>query len=131
MEKIKTENPKKAKNEKWAQEEHNRSFKQWLQSHVFDSTGHSETLKKLAGGPSLTVMQYTAWLANGYTFYTRERDNKHPVQNSGVTIRAEGLHISSAKDLNAKHGFMNYYGFIEEIWELDYCGLRIPLYKCK
>jgi hypothetical protein len=26
---------------------------------------------------------------------------------------------------------MNYFGFIEDIWELDYCGLRIALFKCK
>lgn len=132
MNEIRGENPKKAKNEKWTQEEHNRSFQKWLGTHLFNSTEpHSETLMKLSGAPSSMVMRYTSWLANGYTFYTRERDNKHPVQNSGVTIRAEGLHVSSAKDKNAKHGFMNYYGFIEDIWELNYCGLRIPLFKCK
>ena len=54
------------------------------------------------------VTWYTAWSVNGFTFYTRERDNKHPVQNSGVTLFAEALHVSSAKDKNPKHAFMNY-----------------------
>ena len=26
---------------------------------------------------------------------------------------------------------MNYYGYIEEIWDLNYSGLRIPVFKCK
>ena len=77
------------------------------------------------------VTRYTAWSVNGFTFYTKERDNKHPVQNSGVTLLAEALHVSSAKDKNPKKAFMNYYGYIEDIWELDYCGLRIALFKCK
>ena len=41
------------------------------------------------------------------------------------------MHISSAKDKNPVYGSMNYFGFIEDIWELDYCGLRIALFKCK
>ena len=41
------------------------------------------------------------------------------------------MHISSAKDKNPVYGSMNYFGFIEDIWELDYCSLRIALFKCK
>lgn len=26
---------------------------------------------------------------------------------------------------------MNYYGYVEDIWELDYCGLRVTLFKYK
>lgn len=132
MNEIRVLNPRKATNEKWLQEEHNRSFQTWLGLHISKGTGHSDVLIKLSRAPSsIVTMTYTSWIANGYTFYTRERDNKHPVQNSGVTIRAEGLHVSSAKDKNAKHGFMNYYGYIEEIWDLNYSGLRIPVFKCK
>jgi hypothetical protein len=25
----------------------------------------------------------------------------------------------------------NYYGVIEEIWELDYGPLKVPLFRCK
>ena len=91
----------------------------------------SQDLMRIARGPSSIVTRYTSYFVNGYTFYTRERDEKHPVQNSGVSLRAESMHISSAKDNNPVFGSMNYYGFIEDIWELDYCGLRIALFKCK
>jgi len=128
---LRANDPKKAKNEKWLQEEHNRLFQKWLGKRLFRESGHSETLSKISGGPSSMVTRYTAWSVNGFTFYTKERDNKHPVQNSGVTLLAEALHVSSAKDKNPKKAFMNYYGYIEDIWELDYCGLRIALFKCK
>jgi hypothetical protein len=26
---------------------------------------------------------------------------------------------------------MTYYGFIEEIWELDYGALKVPLFRCQ
>lgn len=128
---LRVNNPKKGRNEKWLQEEHNRLFQNWLGKRIFIEAGHSSTLSKLSGGPSSMVTRYTAWSVNGFTFYTRERDNKHPVQNSGVTLFAEALHVSSAKDKNPKHAFMKYYGYIEDIWELDYCGLRVALFKCK
>jgi hypothetical protein len=41
------------------------------------------------------------------------------------------MHISSAKDKNPVYGTMNYFGFIEDIWELDYCGFHVVLFKCK
>ena len=42
-------------------------------------------------------------------------------QNSGVRIDAIG--IDGNKD--------NYFGVIEEIWELDYGPLKIPLFRCQ
>ena len=82
---LRVNNPKKGRNEKWLQEEHNRLFQNWLGKRLFKEAGHSSTLSKLSSGPSSMVTRYTAWSVNGFTFYTRERDNKHPVQNSGVT----------------------------------------------
>ena len=41
------------------------------------------------------------------------------------------MHIASAKDKSPIYGTMNYFSFIEDIWELDYEGLRIALFKCK
>ena len=48
-----------------------------------------------------------------------------------MTLRAESMHISSANDKNPMFSSMNYFGFIEDIWELDYYDLRIALFKCK
>ena len=42
-------------------------------------------------------------------------------QNSGVRF-----------DAATKRGKGTYYGYIEEIWELDYGrGLKVPLFRCK
>ena len=55
---------------------------------------------------------------NGYTFYTRAQDNKSTNQNSGVRIHA----TDSSGQTNS------YFGYIEEIWELNYGPLKIPLF---
>ena len=59
---------------------------------------------------------------NGYTFSTRAQDNKSVNQNSGVRIDAYDC------DGNKE----TYYGFIEEIWELEYGeNLKVPLFRCQ
>jgi len=42
------------------------------------------------------------------------------MQNSGVTIRDESQHFTSVHDDNPCVAFIPYFGFIEEIWELNY-----------
>jgi hypothetical protein len=68
---------------------------------------------------------HTSWQAydiNGYTFYTKSKDMKSVAQNSGVRIDAFDLHGQKT----------TYFGFIEEIWELDYGpNMKIPLFKCQ
>ena len=54
-------------------------------------------------------------------FYTRAQDNKSTNQNSGVRIDA----TDSSGQTNS------YFGYIEEIWELDYGPLKIPLFHCQ
>ncbi|MCE6984353.1 DUF4216 domain-containing protein, partial [Pseudomonas frederiksbergensis] len=68
---------------------------------------------------------------NGYTFCTKERDNQSTMQNSGVTLVAESMHISSAKDRSPIYANMSYFGVIEHIWELDYKTFQIPIFGCK
>ena len=53
---------------------------------------------------------YQGYEINGYTFYTRAQVNKSTNQNSGVRIDA----TDSSGQMNS------YFGYIEEIWELDY-----------
>ena len=58
---------------------------------------------------------------NGNTFYTIAQDKKSTNQNSGARFDAEN-----------KTGKETYYGYIEEIWELDYgSDLKFPLLQCK
>jgi hypothetical protein len=53
------------------------------------------------------------------------------MQNSGVTMVARSLHVSSAKDRNPIYASMSYFGVIERIWELDYTSFRLPVFGCK
>nr|AAU90144.1 putative polyprotein [Oryza sativa Japonica Group] len=57
---------------------------------------------------------------NGYTFYTRAQDMKSTNQNSVVRIDAMGHDGTTG----------TYYGAIEDIWELDYGPLKVPLFRC-
>ena len=65
-------------------------------------------------------MTYQAYDINGYTFYTEEKDRNCEYQNSGVTM--ESL-IGDVKE--------RYYGRIDEIWELDYCGEKVPMFRVR
>ena len=59
---------------------------------------------------------------NGNTFYTITQDKKSTNQNSGVRM--------DATDNNEKKD--TYYGYIEEIWELDYSpNFKVPLFYCQ
>ena len=81
----------------------------------------AKQLQWLARGPSMTIMQYQGYEINGYTFYSRVQDKKSTNQNSGVRIDAIG------NDGNMD----SYFGVIEEIWELEYGPLMIPLFRCQ
>src|SRR6266498_2752487 len=55
-------------------------------------------------------------------FYTKQKDMKSKSQNNGICTES----LDSAENKNT------YYGFIEDIIELDYgCNLQIPVFKCK
>jgi hypothetical protein len=58
---------------------------------------------------------------NGYMFYTEQQDKKITYQNSGVCVDAYDV---TGQDKNM------YYGQIQEIWELDFHGFKIPLFYC-
>ena len=71
--------------------------------------------------PSSNIMTLKGYEINGNTFYTITQDKKSTNQNSGVRF-----------DAATKRGKDTYYGYIEEIWELDYGrGLNVPLFRCK
>ena len=67
----------------------------------------------------LNIQEYEI---NGNTFYTIAQDKKSTNQNSGVRM--------DATDNNGKKD--TYYGYIEEIWELDYGpNFKVPLFRCQ
>ncbi|GKA27523.1 ribonuclease H-like domain-containing protein [Tanacetum coccineum] len=78
------------------------------------------------------VTKYQGYDINGYTFYTKQQDEKSTLQNSGVMLIAATPEFSmgdhEARSTIAKK---SYYGVIQEIWELDYLSFTIPMLKCK
>jgi hypothetical protein len=59
---------------------------------------------------------------NAYTFYTMTQDEKSVYQNSGVRVQAV---VDDSHDDDDDTETDTYYGQIEEIWELDYEGLKV------
>jgi uncharacterized protein YodC (DUF2158 family) len=78
-------------------------------------------MRKLAGGPLLTITTYQAYDIKGYTFYTRDKDAKSMYQNSGVRVDAIDNEMATS----------TYYGQIEEIWDLNYVGFKVALFRCR
>ncbi|GJT27239.1 ulp1 protease family, C-terminal catalytic domain-containing protein [Tanacetum coccineum] len=77
-------------------------------------------------------VKYEGYVINGYTFYTKEQDDKSTLQNSGVTIIASTTELSTVnREEISKNAKKAYYGVIQEIWELHYNSTVIPLFKCK
>ncbi|XP_024200497.1 uncharacterized protein LOC112203814 [Rosa chinensis] len=126
----------KKKSKKWLQSEHNRTFADWFQSKVSAELKEkpnnvTQTVRWLAGKPSFTVFTYEAYRYNRVKYFTKHRDNARAVQNSGVSLVAKTMQLSSAKDKNPVESDMTFYGFIEEIWELDYHDFKAPLFLCR
>ena len=84
-------------------------------------TSIEDDLYLLSQLPSSNIMTFKGYEINGNTFYTIAQDKKSTNQNSGVRFDAE-----------TKTGKETYYGYIQDIWELDYRrGLKVPLFQCK
>nr|GFB89131.1 hypothetical protein [Tanacetum cinerariifolium] len=113
--------------QRWLEAEHKKIFSQWLADKVISMSPLNVDADVIQiGYRPRHVLQYQGYGINRYTFYTKKQDDKSTVQNSGVTLMAtttDSLRMEIAKDL--------YYGVIEEIWELDYTTVVIPILKCK
>ena len=53
------------------------------------------------------------------------------MQNSEVTLRAKSQHFTSVHDANPCVASILYFGFIDEIWELNYVKFTVYVFKCK
>jgi hypothetical protein len=117
---LRSENPGKA--DSWIKGEHEKTFGSWLQAHLMNNNTIGDQLYCLARPPSSTICTIQGYEINGNTFYTVAQDKKSTNQNSGV-------HFDATDDNGQKD---TYYGYIEEIWELDYGStFKIPLFRCK
>lgn len=111
--------------------EHNKTFMSWFKQQIMNDPSASETLTWLANGLKFDVLCCSGYEVNGCLFYTKSRDDRSTVQNSGVTLEAESMQFSTAKDQNPVVGSMPYYGVIVEIWEVNYTKFTVPVFKCK
>nr|ABA96763.1 transposon protein, putative, CACTA, En/Spm sub-class [Oryza sativa Japonica Group] len=109
------------KSDAWIIRHHIDTFPAWLRQHLMGNETINQQLAFLARGPSGSIATFQRYEINGYTFYTRAQDMKSTNQNSAVRIDAMGHDGTTG----------TYYGAIEEIWELDYGPLKVPLFRCQ
>ena len=103
-------------------DEQMKTFGGWLQTHLMNNNTVCDELYLLDSSPSSTIWTFQGYEINGYTFYMIAQDKKSTNQNSGVRF--------DATDNNGPK--TTYYGYIEEIWELDYGStFKVPLFRCK
>ena len=102
--------------------EHMKTFSGWLQTRLINDNTVEEQLYLLAKAPSSTILTFQGYEINENIFYTTDQDKKSTNQNSGV--RFDATNNNGKKD--------TYYGYIEQIWELDYGpSFKVPLFRCK
>jgi hypothetical protein len=127
---LQSSNPNKS--EDWIAREHQNNFGSLFRIQIMDQDAgvqlvdmnpdDIEILQTLASGPSTTIHRYTSYDINVNTFHTRAQDNKKTNQNSGV--RTDPYNCDGNRE--------TYYGFIEEILELEYReNLKVPLFRCQ
>ena len=117
---LHSKNPRKS--DSWIKGEHEATFDSWLQTHLMNNDTVGDQLYLLVRLPSATICTFQGYEINGNTFYTIAHDKKSTNQNSGVRF--------DAKDENGHT--TTYYGYIEEIWELDYGPtFKVPLFRCQ
>jgi len=109
--------------------EHNSSFTGWFKKLLLDNpsqapfTEDEQLIYSLSQGPAHNLRTNQSYDINGYRFYTEEKDKNSEYQNSGVTMLSFADDEATVKE--------RFFGRIEEIWELDYCGETVPMFRVR
>jgi hypothetical protein len=106
-------------------------FQQVLRDYVETCSNNAviiDEIRNLAAGPLFTVTRYEGMDISGYIFYTMTQDKKSVYQNSGVRVQDV---VDDSHDDHDDTKTDTYYSQIEEIWELDYVGLKVALFRCR
>jgi hypothetical protein len=122
---LREDNPNRGR--AWLAKMHMQGFSRWLRDYVETCNNNVviiDEIRNLAAGPLFTVIRYED--INGYTFYTMTQDKKSVYQNSGVRVRDV---VDDSLDDDDDTETDTYYDQIEEIWKLDYVGLKVALFR--
>jgi hypothetical protein len=123
---LREDNPNRGR--AWLAKMHMQGFSRWLRDYVKTCSNNvviTDEIRNLAVGPLFTITRYKGMDINRYTVYTMTQDKK---QNSGVRVWAV---VDDSHDDDDHMETDTYYGQIEEIWELDYVGLKVVLFRCR
>jgi len=110
--------------DEWLKKEHKNKFISWLRElDIPDGeTLEDRTIKVLASRPSRQVTTWQIYDISGFTFCTKSKDQKGMAQNNGV--RCDALDSETSEETT-------YFGFVEDIWELDYGTFQISVFWCQ
>src|SRR3954465_5361835 len=106
--------------------EHNSSFMTWFRDELRsnpprrNASEEEKMIFTLSQGAACNLMTYQAYVINGYTFYTEEKNNNCDYRNSGVT----GIFYTD--DVKER-----FYGRIKDIWDLDYCREKVSMFRVR
>jgi hypothetical protein len=105
----------------WVMKRHKLRFNTWLivKDIPHRDTIEEQTINGLASGPSRQVTTWQTYDISGFTFCTKSKDKRSISQNNGVRCKAI--------DDETGHT-ITYFGFIEDIWELDYGTFNISVF---
>jgi hypothetical protein len=97
----------------WVMKQHKQRFNTWLmvKDIPHGETIEEQTIKVLASRPSRQVMTWKTYDISRFIFCTKSMDKKSMSQNNDVRCEAIDDEIGE---------IITYFGFIEDIWELDY-----------
>jgi hypothetical protein len=116
---LREQNP--GQTDDWVMKRHKLRFNTWIivKDIPHRDTIEEQTIKGLASGPSCQVTTWQTYDISGFTFCTKSKDKRSISQNSGVRCKAIYDETGHA---------VTYFGFIEDIWELDYGTFNILVF---
>ncbi|KAI5336008.1 hypothetical protein L3X38_026142 [Prunus dulcis] len=112
------------------------------QAHLYDLENTEEVLPYIEKHMIYIKTTYpkfrkrTKWLQDKHnsTFiqwlHFKAQNDVRIVQNSGVYLLAHNMQVASPKDKNLIVSNTDFYGVIQEIWDLDYQKFRILFLRC-
>jgi hypothetical protein len=104
--------------------QHKQRFNTWLivKDIPREDTIEEQTIKGLASRPSRQVTTWQTYDISGFTFCTKSKDKRSISQNRGVGCEAIDDETGET---------ITYFGFYEDIWELDYGTFNISVFECQ